>query len=272
VLSRHVWVAVGVEILGDSHGSDQTAFRLRSLEALLTGSAVYRLKALREFSELRRQAVEELRAQRILRDPNIVKAMSRVPREEFLPDDMRSYAYVDSPLPIGFGQTTSALHMTALFCEYGEMKLGQTVFEVGGGCGYMSCVYAEVVAPAEQPKKRWGHVWSAELVPELAELGKKNVERLGYADRVTFLQADASEGLTDGGPFDLIIVTSAAPEIPEELITQVKPGGILLIPVGGADFYQQLMRVRKKPDGTLSHENLGGVAFVPMKGKRGWNR
>ncbi len=73
-----------------------------------------------------------------------------------MPGDMKSYAYVDSPLPIGFGQTTSALHMTALFCEYGEMKLGQKVFEVGGGCGYMSCVYAEVVAPTEQPKKRLG--------------------------------------------------------------------------------------------------------------------
>jgi protein-L-isoaspartate(D-aspartate) O-methyltransferase len=247
------------------------AVRHLSLEALLTGLAVYGLKALRDFSELRRQAVEDLRAQRILRDPNIAKAMSRVPREEFLPGDMKSYAYVDSPLPIGFGQTTSALHMTALFCEYGEIKLGQKVFEVGGGCGYMSCVYAEVVAPTEQPKKTWGHVWSAELIPELAEFGKKNVERLGYADRVTFLQADASEGLEEGGPFDLIIVTSAAPEIPKELIKQVKLGGILLIPVGGADFYQQLMRVRKKPDGTLSHENLGGVAFVPMKGKRGWN-
>jgi len=197
--------------------------------------------------------------------------MNRVPREEFLPDDMRSSAYVDSPLPIGFGQTTSALHMTALFCEYGEMKLGQRILEVGGGCGYMSCVYAEVVAPPDQPKQTWGHVWSAELLPELAELGKKNVERLGYANRVTFLQADASEGLERESPFDLIIVTSAAPDIPKELVAQVKTGGILLIPVGGAEFYQELLRVRKKSDGTLSQENLGGVAFVLMKGKHGWD-
>jgi len=161
--------------------------------------------------------------------------------------------------------------MTALFCEYGEMKLGQRIFEVGGGCGYMSCVYAEVVAPREQPKQTWGHVWSAELLPELAELGKKNVERLGYTDRVTFLQADASEGLEGEGPFDLIIVTSAAPDIPKELVAQVKTGGILLIPVGGAEFYQELIRVRKKSDGMLSQENLGGVAFVLMKGKQGWN-
>jgi len=209
--------------------------------------------------------------QGILRDPNIIRAMNRVPREQFLPSDMQSYAHVDSPLPIGFGQTTSALHMTALFCEYGEMKLGMRVLEVGGGCGYMSCVYAEVVAPTEQPKDTWGHVWSAELIPGLAEFGKRNVERAGYADRVTFFQADASVGLEGEGSFDLIIVTSAAPEIPKELVEQVKAGGILLIPVGGGEFYQQLMRVRKKVDGTLSHENLGGVAFVPLKGKRGWD-
>jgi protein-L-isoaspartate(D-aspartate) O-methyltransferase len=238
----------------------------------LTGSALYELTTLKDFSELRRQAVEELVSEGILRDLNIIRAMSRVPREQFLPSDMQSYAYTDSPLPIGFGQTTSALHMTALFCEYGEMKLGQRVLEVGGGCGYMSCVYAEVVAPTEQPTNTWGHVWSAELIPQLAEVGKRNVERTGYADRVTFFQADASVGLDEESPFDLIVVTSAAPEIPKELIEQVKAGGILLIPVGGGDFYQQLMRVRKSPDGALSHENLGGVAFVPLRGKRGWDR
>ncbi len=226
---------------------------------------------MKDFSELRREAVEDLKREGILRDPNIIRAMNRVPREEFLPADMKSYAYTDSPLPIGYGQTTSALHMTALFCEYGEMKLGQKVFEVGGGCGYMSCVYAEVVAPTGQPAQAWGHVWSAELIPELARVGSSNVERTGYSDRVTFLQADASAGLEGEGPFDLIIVTSAAPEIPEELVEQLRTGGILLIPVGGSSFYQQLMRVRRKPDRTFSHENLGGVAFVPLKGKRGWN-
>ena len=227
---------------------------------------------MKELDEKRRRAIDELKSQGILHDPNIIKAMSKVPREEFLPPDIRAYAYVDSPLPIGFGQTTSALHMTALFCEYGEMKLGQQVLEVGGGCGYMSCVYAEVVAPIEQSKETWGHVWSAEIVPELAEFGRKNVERLGYSDRVTFISEDASEGLIGEGPFDLIITTSAAPDVPPGLIDQVKTGGMLLIPVGGAYFYQQLLRIRKRLDGKITRENLGGVAFVPMRGKRGWNR
>jgi len=226
---------------------------------------------LKDFAESRRQAVEDLRMQGILRDPNIIRAMSKVPREEFVPPDMKPYAYVDSPLPIGFGQTTSALHMTALFCEYGEMKLGQRVLEVGGGCGYMSCVYAEVVAPLEQPKETWGHVWSAEIIPELAEFGKGTIDRLGYTERVTFVGADASDGLEGQGPFDLIIATSAAPEVSDGLVNQVKLGGMLLIPIGGAQFYQQLIRIRKKSDGRLSRENLGGVAFVPMRGKRGWN-
>ena len=214
--------------------------------------------------------MEDLVKEGLLKDPNIVRAMERVPREEFLPADAKSYAYVDSPLPIGYGQTTSALHMTALFCEYSRMKLGQSVLEVGGGCGYMSCVYAEVVAPSERPRGSWGHVWSAEIVKELSELGKANVDRLGYGDRVTFLGADASEGLDIQEKFDVIIVTSAAPEIPAELTGQLKDEGVLLIPVGGARFYQELIRVKRKRDGSLSNENLGGVAFVPMRGKRGW--
>lgn len=134
----------------------------------------------------------------------------------------------------------------------------------------MSCVYAEVVAARQEPKGKWGHVWSAEIVPELAEFGKKNVERLGYADRVTFVEADASEGLSGHSGFDLIIVTSAAPEAPTELTNQIRPNGTLLIPVGGAQFFQELMRIRKRKDGSISQESLGGVAFVPMRGKRGW--
>ena len=196
--------------------------------------------------------------------------METVPREEFLPPEAKSSAYIDAPIPIGYGQTTSALHMTALFCEYGGIRVGERVLEVGAGCGYMSCVYAEVVAPIEQSGKRSGHVWSAEIVEELAKVGRGNVERLGYADRVTFLSEDASEGVDRWSPYDLIIVASAAPDVPPEMIKQLAPDGILLIPVGGAQFDQELMRIRNRSDGSVSKENLGGVAFVPMRGKRGW--
>ncbi|HKM77500.1 MAG TPA: protein-L-isoaspartate O-methyltransferase [Candidatus Bathyarchaeia archaeon] len=226
---------------------------------------------MKSFSEQRREAIEKLMEQNILRDPTIIKAMLTVPREEFLPPESRTQAYLDTPIPIGFGQTTSALHMTALFCEYGGMKLGQRVLEVGGGCGYMSCVYAEVVAPNDQSKEQSGHVWSAEILPELAEFGRKNIERLGYSDRVTFMETDASEGLSEDGSFNLIIATSAAPEIPSKLVDQLDLGGILLIPIGTASFYQELVRVRRDKAGKIHNDNLGGVAFVPMRGKRGWH-
>ena len=160
--------------------------------------------------------------------------------------------------------------MTALFCEYGEIRLGERVLEIGAGCGYMSCVYAEVVAPVDKPKDLWGHVWAAEIVEQLADLGRRNVERVGYGDRVTFIHADASEGLKDSSPYDLIIVASAAPEIPTELTNQLATNGILLIPLGSIHSFQELIRIRKGTDGHLSRENLGGVAFVPMTGKRGW--
>jgi protein-L-isoaspartate(D-aspartate) O-methyltransferase len=226
---------------------------------------------MKDFSSWRHEAVNDLVEQNILRTRSVIAAMMKVPREEFLPSDVRNYAYADSPLPIGFDQTTSALHMTALFCEYSGMKLGQRVLEVGGGCGYMSCVYAEIVAPNDHPQKDWGHVWTAEIVPGLAEVGQKNVERTGYSQRVTFIEGDASEGLENTGSFDIIITTSAAPEIPDRLISQLNFGGILLIPIGNVRHYQELIRVKKSKQGTLNHENLGGVAFVPMRGKRGWS-
>lgn len=223
-----------------------------------------------DFSGNRRRAVEALRSEGILHDSRIARAMLTVPRELFLRPDEMAYAYVDSPLPIGHGQTTSALHMTALFCEYAEMKPGQKVLEVGGGCGYMSCVYAEVVAPSDQPEREWGYVWSVEIVKELAEFAKLNVQKAGYANRVSILHGDASVGLSEQSPYDVIIVTSAAPDVPSPLEEQLRSGGVLLIPIGTPHFYQELFRVRKADNGKITRENLGGVAFVPLRGQFGW--
>jgi len=231
---------------------------------------VDRALGLMDFSEKRRRAVEALRSEGVLHDGHIARAMMTVPRELFLRTEELPYAYVDSPLPIGHGQTTSALHMTALFCEYAEMKPGQKVLEVGTGCGYMSCVYAEVVAPSDQPEHEWGHVWSVEIIQGLAEFAKLNVEKAGYASRVTVVHGDASVGLLEHGPYDVIIVTSAAPDIPSPLEEQLNPGGVLLIPIGSPHFFQELFRVRKADNQKLTRENLGGVAFVPLRGRLGW--
>lgn len=214
--------------------------------------------------------VEALRSEGILRDSRIARAMLTVPRELFLPAEETEYAYVDSPLPIGCGQTTSALHMTAMFCEYAEMKIGQKVLEVGGGCGYMSCVYAEVVAPSDRPESEWGHVWSVEIIKELAEAARVNVEKAGYKKRITVIHGDASIGLSEHSPYNVIIVTSAAPDIPPPLVEQLTSGGALVVPVGTPHFFQELFRVKKSADGKITRENLGGVAFVPLKGQFGW--
>jgi protein-L-isoaspartate(D-aspartate) O-methyltransferase len=217
-------------------------------------------------------AVEALRSEGILHDSRIARAMLTVPRELFLQPNEMAYAYVDSPLPIGCGQTTSALHMTALFCEYSGLTAGQRVLEVGGGCGYMACVYAEVVAPSDRPEQQWGHVWSTEIIKELSDVAKRNVEKAGYANKVTMLHCDASVGLSDHSPYDVIIVTSAAPDVPDPLVEQIKPGGVLLVPVGTPHLYQELLRIRKSESGEITREDMGGVAFVPMKGKLGWQR
>ena len=201
---------------------------------------------------------------------NAIRAMSLVPREKFLPEEVKAEAYVDAPLPIGYGQTTSALHMTAMFCEYAELTLGEKVLEIGGGCGYMSCVYAEMVAPSGQPKEKWGHVWSAEIVEGLARSAQENVRRCGYSERVDILHRDASLGLQEYSPYDAIIVTSAAPEIPKALMDQLDVDGYLLIPVGGIFYYQRLIRIKKDAEGHVYREELGGVAFVPMRGEAGW--
>lgn len=221
-------------------------------------------------NEARERTVVMLQSEGILKTKEVVRALLTVPREEFLPSEVKKYSYVDTPLPIGYGQTTSAIHMTTMFCEYSGMKVGQKILEVGGGCGYMSCVYAEVVAPGDMPRGRWGHVWSVEIVKELAELAKRNIERTGYSDRVTMIHGDASEGLPEHALYDIIIVTSAAPDVPKPMVDQLAPEGVLLIPVGGPHLYQELLRVRRSKDGRIEEEDLGGVAFVPMRGKSGW--
>ena len=221
-------------------------------------------------NEERERAVVMLQSEGIVKSKSVARALLTVPREEFLPSEVKKYAYVDTPIPIGCGQTTSAIHMTAMFCEYGGMELGQKILEVGGGCGYMSCVYAEIVAPSDMSRDRWGHVWSVELVKELAELAKQNIERTGYSNRVTMIHGDASEGLPEHAPYDVVIVTSAAPDIPKPMIDQLSPEGVLLIPVGGPHLYQELIRVKRSKNGSTEEESLGGVAFVPMRGKSGW--
>jgi len=159
--------------------------------------------------------------------------------------------------------------MVSIMDEALELEVGHRVLEIGAGSGWHASTIAEIVAPANTPKQNWGHVYTVEIVPGLVEFARKNVEKAGYGDRITIICGDGSLGYPEKAPYDRILVTAAAPDVPKPLIEQLKTGGILVIPVGGIYLYQTLVRVRKR-DGKITEENLGGVAFVPLVGKYGY--
>ncbi|UCB59965.1 MAG: protein-L-isoaspartate(D-aspartate) O-methyltransferase [Candidatus Bathyarchaeota archaeon] len=204
-----------------------------------------------------------------LRTPNVVRAMKQVPRVLFLPEGASDYATVDAPLPIGKGQTVSAPHMVAIMNEALELRVGHHVLEVGAGCGWHAAAIAEIVAPKDAPRSEKGHVYTVEIVAELAQLARENIMRHGFGDRVTVVHGDGSLGYSEQSPYDRILVTAAAPEIPAPLLDQLKAGGVLVIPVGSVHLFQTLIRMRKNVDSGMTRENLGGVAFVPLTGRYG---
>ena len=215
------------------------------------------------------QLIRHLIAEGILKSPNIIRAMRMVCREPFLPDYMKQSYAVDAPLPIGWGQTASAPHMVSIMNEALQLETGHKVLEVGAGSGWHAATIAEIIAPTNQPKPTWGHIYTSEIIQELANYAQKNIEKTGYNDRVTIIHTDGSQGYPQEAPYDRILVTAAAPDIPKPLTDQLKPeGGILIIPVGGTYYFQTLYRITRK-DSKLTRENLGGVAFVPLTGKYG---
>ena len=158
--------------------------------------------------------------------------------------------------------------MVSIMDEVLELEMGHKVLEVGAGSGWHAATIAEIVAPTDAPKDKWGHVYTVEIVSQLAEFAKKNIEKADYSDRITVVCGDGSLGYPEAAPYDRILVTAAAPDVPKPLVEQLKTGGGLVIPVGGMYLYQTLVRVRKR-DGQILEENLGGVAFVPLTGKYG---
>ena len=159
--------------------------------------------------------------------------------------------------------------MVSIMNEALELEVGHKVLEVGGGSGWHASTIAEIVAPSDVTKEKWGHVYTVERIVELAAFAKDNIEKAGYGDRVTILHQDGTLGYPEEAPYNRILVAAAGPEVPKPLIQQLEDEGILIIPVGGAQFYQTLVRIRKK-DNKIIEENLGGVAFVPLIGKHGF--
>ncbi len=213
--------------------------------------------------------VDSLIRQDVLRSPKVIKAMRAVPRTKFLPADVQGYTAADTPLPIGFGQTISAPHMVSIMNEALQLEVGHKVLEVGAGSGWHAATIAEIIAPRDVPRSEWGHVFTVEIVQGLAENARRNVMNVGYGDRVTIIFGDGSKGYVEKAPYDRVVVAAAAPSVPKPLVDQLKSNGILLIPVGSASMFQNLIKLTKQSDGKIREENLGGVAFVPLTGEHG---
>jgi protein-L-isoaspartate(D-aspartate) O-methyltransferase len=181
-------------------------------------------------------------------------AMRAVPRHAFVPEGKRHAAYDDTPLPIGEGQTISAPHMVAMMAELLDLQSGDTVLEIGTGCGYHAAVTAEIVG-AE-------HVYSVEYHDRLASEARETLRKVGYG-AVSVRAGDGKQGWPEHAPYGRAYLTCAAPSLPEAVVEQVRPGGIVLAPVG--DHQQVLVRARRRADGSLDREEHGRVRFVPLQ-------
>ncbi len=207
------------------------------------------------YADLRNSMVQHQIISRGISHPGVIRAMLEVPRHKFVPPELVNSAYDDTPLPIGEGQTISQPYIVALMTELLEPQPDDIVLEVGTGSGYQAAVLSRIV------KK----VYSIERIPELAERARKIFNELGY-DNIEVFVGDGWQGLPEFAPYDGIIVTAAAPEVPLALLEQLKVGAHLVIPVG--EFYQRLWRFTRTEDGYIREPSIA-VRFVPLvKGKR----
>ena len=188
-------------------------------------------------------------------DATTLAAMNKVAREKFVSQDLQSVAYANRPLPIGYGQTISQPFIVALMTDLLRLKPGDSVLEIGTGSGYQAAILAELV-------KR---VFTIEIVPELAKEASERLKRLGYA-QIEARIGDGYFGWKEHAPFDAIIVTAAPMQIPPPLVEQLKPGGRMVIPIGGRFMTQYLVLVEKAQDGKISMREMLPVQFVPLTG------
>ena len=204
------------------------------------------------FDEARERMVREQIEARGVRDARTLAALRKVPRHEFVPKDVKSRAYEDRPLPIGHEQTISQPYIVAFMTEALGLRGGETVLEVGTGSGYQAAVLAEIAA----------HVYTIEIVAPLAERAQADLARLGYRN-VRVRAGDGYKGWPEAAPFDAVIVTAAAPRIPEPLKAQLKDGGRLVIPVGEDE---QSLVVMVRTGDRFTEQRVLPVRFVPMTG------
>jgi protein-L-isoaspartate(D-aspartate) O-methyltransferase len=211
------------------------------------------------FASLRAEMVERNIVARGVRDALVLEAMRKVPRELFLPNSLREFAYEDSPLPIGGEQTISQPYIVAFMTEALMLRGGEKVLEIGAGSGYAAAVLSEIAAD----------VYTVERLGRLADKAVATLADLGY-DNVHILHGDGTRGWPEHAPYDAIVVAAGAPQVPKSLKQQLKVGGRLVIPVGADQRAQELVRVVHISTNQYRSEDIAGVRFVPLIGDEGW--
>lgn len=199
---------------------------------------------------LRKQLVEQIREKGI-EDERVLEAINKIPRHLFLDSSFLEFAYQDKPFPIGSGQTISQPYTVAFQSELCEIKAGHKVLEIGTGSGYQACVLEEIGAK----------VFTIERQKKLFSRSKQFLAELGYKAKVFY--GDGYKGLPAFAPFDRILITAGAPELPENLGKQLKPGGMIIVPLGRGEV-QVMARFVKEEDGSLRKEDHGTFRFVPL--------
>ena len=221
-------------------------------------------KTSEELLRERREKVRWLVEQGFLKSPRVLKAMMKVPREEFVPEMYRDYTYLEVPLPLpGHDATISCPHSYPMFYEALELRENDRFLEVGAGSGYGAALAREIVG-------KGGRVITIEIDKETYRFAKRNLEATGYLD-ILLLLGDGSLGYPAEAPYDKICITAACPKIPDPLIRQLKRGGKLIAPIGRPELVQDLVLLEKGHDGTLKTSFIEEVLYVPLRGRYGWS-
>jgi len=214
---------------------------------------------LTDFTAEREAMVERQLRRRGITDQKILDAFLEIPREAFVSPEYARLAYGDHPLPIEAGQTISQPYIVALMIQAARIGGSDKVLEIGAGSGYAAAIISRIA----------GQVFAIERQHELVEVARERLGRLGYHN-LEILEGDGTKGCPNYAPFDAILAAASGSHVPNALLEQLAKDGRIVMPLGNPGWVQELVKVTKRPDGSVAKENLGGVRFVPLIGEEGW--